>query len=95
MKVRLSAPLEIENLLPFDLTYHVLDKVSGQDFSSELEQSGRSPLHIINPDHLLLLAIDVHDSGSLQQCYFGRRVSTSDLLFLLFRISNQRVRPHQ
>jgi vacuolar protein sorting-associated protein 13A/C len=65
MKVRLSPPLEIENLLPYDLTYRVLDKDSGQDFSSELEQSGRSPLHVVNLDHLLLLTIDVHDSGLL------------------------------
>jgi vacuolar protein sorting-associated protein 13A/C len=63
MKVQLSSPIEIENLLPFDITYRVLDKDSGQDFSSELEKSGRSPLHIIDLDHLLLMSIDVHETG--------------------------------
>jgi vacuolar protein sorting-associated protein 13A/C len=65
MKVQLSSPIEIENLLPFDITYRIVDKDSGQDFSSELEKSGRSPLHIIDLDHLLLMAIDVHDTGML------------------------------
>lgn len=63
MKVRISAPLEIENLLPFDLTYRVLDKDSGQDFSSILEQGGCSPLHIIDLSHLMLLSVDIHNTG--------------------------------
>ncbi|KAI9289370.1 hypothetical protein BC943DRAFT_349025 [Umbelopsis sp. AD052] len=63
MRVQLSPPIEIENLLPFDITYRVVDKDSGQDFSSELEKSGRSPLHIIDLKHLLLMSIDVHNSA--------------------------------
>lgn len=63
MKIRISAPLEIENLLPFDFTYRVLDKDSGQDFSSVLEQGGRSPLHIIDLSHLMLLSVEIHNTG--------------------------------
>ncbi|RUP47466.1 hypothetical protein BC936DRAFT_145703 [Jimgerdemannia flammicorona] len=63
MAIRLSAPIEIENLLPYDFNFRIVDKDIGQDFGNFLRKSGTSPLHVVEIGHLLLLNIDIQDSG--------------------------------
>ncbi|KAI9253785.1 hypothetical protein BDA99DRAFT_443164 [Phascolomyces articulosus] len=62
MKIRLSAPIEVENLLPYDFNFRIIDKTSGQDFSSFLRKGGTTPLHVIENGHLLLMNIQMPDS---------------------------------
>ena len=63
MKVRLSAPLEIENLLPYDFKYRIYDKNTKKDWTNFLRKGGLSPVHVVELSHLLLLSIDMQDTG--------------------------------
>lgn len=65
MKLRLSAPIEIENLLPYDFNFRIIDKTAGQDFSSFLRKGGTTPLHVIENGHLLLFNVHILDTGNL------------------------------
>jgi len=62
-KIRLSAPVEIENLLPYDFNFRIVDKDTGQDFSSFLRKYGTSPLHVVETGHLLLMNIHMQESA--------------------------------
>ncbi|KAI7863658.1 hypothetical protein BDF14DRAFT_1733660 [Spinellus fusiger] len=62
MAIRFSPPVEIENLLPYDLNFRIIDKSATQDFSSFLRKGGVAPLHVIKNGHLLLLNVDISDS---------------------------------
>ncbi|KAI8644804.1 hypothetical protein BD408DRAFT_104972 [Parasitella parasitica] len=62
MGIRLSAPIEIENLLPFDFNFRIVDKTSGQDFSSYLRKGGVTPIHVIENGHLVLLNLEMPDT---------------------------------
>lgn len=62
MNIRLSAPIEIENLLPFDFNFRIVDKTTGQDFSSYLRKGGVTPIHVIENGHLVLLNLEMPDT---------------------------------
>jgi vacuolar protein sorting-associated protein 13A/C len=62
MGIRLSAPIEIENLLPFDFNFRIVDKTTGQDFSSYLRKGGVTPIHVIENNHLVLLNVEMPDT---------------------------------
>ncbi|KAI8385604.1 hypothetical protein BD560DRAFT_383802 [Blakeslea trispora] len=62
MSIRLSAPVEIENLLPYDFNFRIVDKTTGQDFSSYLRKGGLTPIHVIENNHLVLLNIEMPDT---------------------------------
>ncbi|RKP35136.1 hypothetical protein BJ085DRAFT_22499, partial [Dimargaris cristalligena] len=59
MNVRLSAPIEIENLLPYDIIYTVVDKVINREWKSKLSRGAIAPVHVVRPGHLLLMALEV------------------------------------
>ncbi|KAF8335473.1 vacuolar protein sorting-associated protein 13 [Cantharellus anzutake] len=61
--LQLRAPIEIENLLPYDLNYRIFDKNTNQNWSSFLRKGGTMPVHSVQLDHLVLLNVDVQDSG--------------------------------
>ena len=63
MKIRLSAPLEIENLLPYDFKYRIYDKNTKKDWTNFLRKGGLSPVHVVELSHLLLLSIDMQDTA--------------------------------
>ncbi|KAI9315667.1 hypothetical protein BX666DRAFT_1957951, partial [Dichotomocladium elegans] len=63
MSIRLSAPIEIENLLPHSFNFRIIDKTARQDFSSFLRKGGTTPIHVIENGHLLLINISLIDSG--------------------------------
>ncbi|QKX55761.1 uncharacterized protein TRUGW13939_02859 [Talaromyces rugulosus] len=62
MKIRISAPVEIQNLLPYDFKYRIYDKNTRKDWTNFLRKGGVSPVHVVELSHLLLLSIDMQDS---------------------------------
>lgn len=62
LTLRLRAPVEIENLLPFDIRFRVYDKNREHNWSSFLRKGGTSPLHMAELSHLLLLSVEIQDS---------------------------------
>ncbi|RVD82950.1 uncharacterized protein DFL_007357 [Arthrobotrys flagrans] len=62
MKIRLSAPVEVENLLPFDLKYRIYDKNTKKDWTNFLRKGGLSPVHVVQLSHLLLMSIEMQDT---------------------------------
>jgi vacuolar protein sorting-associated protein 13A/C len=70
MRIRLSAPVEIQNLLPFDFKYRIYDKNTKKDWTNFLRKGGVSPVYVVELSHLLLLSIDVQDTP-FKQSDFG------------------------
>ncbi|KAI9725458.1 MAG: hypothetical protein M1828_003129 [Chrysothrix sp. TS-e1954] len=62
MRIRLFAPVELQNLLPYDFKYRIYDKSTKKDWSNFLRKGGISPGHVVNLSHLLLLSIDMQDT---------------------------------
>lgn len=66
MRVRIYAPVEIQNLLPYDFKYRIYDKNTKKDWTNFLRKGGVSPVHVVELSHLLLLSIDLQDSDFKQ-----------------------------
>lgn len=62
MKIRLAAPIELQNLLPYDFKYRIFDKNTKKDWTNFLRKGGVSPVHVVELSHLLLLSIDMQDT---------------------------------
>lgn len=62
MRVRIYAPVEIQNLLPYDFKYRIYDKNTKKDWTNFLRKGGVSPVHVVELSHLLLLSIDLQDT---------------------------------
>lgn len=62
MKIRLAAPIELQNLLPYDFKYRIYDKNTKKDWTNFLRRGGVSPVHVVELSHLLLLSIDMQDT---------------------------------
>ena len=62
MRVRVSAPIEVQNLLPYDFKYRIYDKSTKKDWTNFLRKGGVSPVHVVELSHLLLLSVDLQDS---------------------------------
>ena len=63
MAIRLSAPMEIENLLPYDFVFRIIDKNTKQNVETFLRKGGNSPVHMVEIGHLILLGITIQDSS--------------------------------
>ena len=63
LTVRMQPPLELENLLPFDIKYRVHDKNTSTSATEFLRKGGLFPIHTVQLDHLLLLNIALQDTG--------------------------------
>jgi vacuolar protein sorting-associated protein 13A/C len=59
----ITPPLEVENLLPYDISYAIFDKDSRQQFDGFLRKGLRVPVHTVQLTHLLGLRIEVPDAG--------------------------------
>jgi vacuolar protein sorting-associated protein 13A/C len=66
MRIQISAPLEIQNLLPYDFKYRIYDKNTKKDWANFLRKGGVSPVHVIELSHLLLLSVDLEDTSYKQ-----------------------------
>ncbi|KAK4225861.1 putative vacuolar protein sorting-associated protein [Podospora fimiseda] len=62
MRLKLSAPVTLENLLPYDFKYRIYDKNTKKDWSNFLRKGGVSPVHVVELSHLLLLSVDMQDT---------------------------------
>lgn len=62
MRLKLHAPIELQNLLPYDFKYRIYDKNTKKDWTNFLRNGGVSPVHVVELSHLLLLSIDMQDA---------------------------------
>ncbi|KAJ9613902.1 Vacuolar protein sorting-associated protein 13 [Cladophialophora chaetospira] len=62
MRIQISAPVEVQNLLPYDFKYRIYDKNTKKDWTNFLRKGGVSPVHVVELSHLLLLSVDVEDA---------------------------------
>lgn len=62
LTLRLRAPIEVQNLLPYNVRYKIYDKNMERYWNSYLRKGGTSPLHISDLTHLLLLSVEIQDS---------------------------------
>ncbi|KIX05154.1 uncharacterized protein Z518_06026 [Rhinocladiella mackenziei CBS 650.93] len=62
MRIRISAPVEVQNLLPYDFKYRIYDKNTKKDWTNFLRKGGVSPVHVVELSHLLLLSVDIEDT---------------------------------
>lgn len=63
LNLMLRAPVEIENLLPYDLKFRIHDKNTGLSSSNFLVKGGSSPVHTVELGHLLLLSVAPEDTS--------------------------------
>lgn len=61
--LKLRAPIELENLLPYNLEYRIYDKDTDQNWRSYLRKGGVMPVHSVELGHLILLNVHVQDTG--------------------------------
>ncbi|PSN61047.1 vacuolar protein sorting-associated protein 13 [Corynespora cassiicola Philippines] len=62
MRLRLGAPVEVQNLLPFDFKYRIYDSNTKKDWTNFLRKGGVSPVHVVELSHLLLISVDMQDT---------------------------------
>jgi len=62
MRIQISAPVEVQNLLPYDFKYRIYDKNTKKDWTNFLRKGGVSPVHVVELSHLLLLSVDMEDT---------------------------------
>ncbi|KAI9798111.1 MAG: hypothetical protein M1835_004200 [Candelina submexicana] len=62
MRIQLSSPIELQNLLPYDFKYRIYDKNTKKDWTNFLRKGGLSPVHVVELSHLLLMSIDMQDT---------------------------------
>ena len=62
MRLKISPPIVLENLLPYDFKYRIYDKNTKKDWSNFLRKGGVSPVHMVELSHLLLLSVDMQDT---------------------------------
>ncbi|KKZ60828.1 hypothetical protein EMCG_04514 [[Emmonsia] crescens] len=70
MRIRVSAPIEIQNLLPYDFKYRIYDKNTRKDWTNFLRKGGISPVHVVELSHILLLSVDMEDTA-FRHCEFS------------------------
>ncbi|KAJ2739203.1 Vacuolar protein sorting-associated protein 13, partial [Coemansia sp. BCRC 34301] len=64
MRLVMTPPLEIENLLPYTVSLRVLDKSTGQRWSmAQLARGAVASVHAVRPGNLVLLSITIPDAG--------------------------------
>ncbi|KAI8450966.1 hypothetical protein BY996DRAFT_6432303 [Phakopsora pachyrhizi] len=68
LTLRLRAPIEVENLLPYDIIYRVHLKEQHFAYSAFLRKGGISPVHIVDPQEFLLLAVEFQDESLKSEC---------------------------
>lgn len=59
----------MENLLPYNLQYRIYDKDADQNWRSYLRKGGIMPVHSVELGHLVLLNVDIQDTGQYSPHY--------------------------
>ncbi len=87
MAIRLSAPIQVENLLPYDFTFRIVDKTTNQNWAdNHLSKGAVTSLHLIELNHLLLLNINVPDSGIMELIIIDYLYCVINISYSLFRL---------
>jgi vacuolar protein sorting-associated protein 13A/C len=60
----LMAPIQLENLLPYNLQYRIYDKDTDQNWRSYLRAGGIMPIHSVELSHMVLLNVEINDTSS-------------------------------
>ncbi|KAJ2809144.1 Vacuolar protein sorting-associated protein 13 [Coemansia guatemalensis] len=76
MRLAMTAPLELENLLPYAMDVCVIDKTADRKWVGSLPRGGVAPVHVVQPGHLVLLTIRIAAAG-FEQCD-GTIIETDD-----------------
>ncbi|KAG8911288.1 hypothetical protein FRC00_006761 [Tulasnella sp. 408] len=63
MTVRLRAPIELENLLPFDFKYRIYDTTSRRTWSSYLRRGGLMPIHCVHLDQCVMFGAEIQETN--------------------------------
>ncbi|ODV77801.1 vacuolar sorting [Suhomyces tanzawaensis NRRL Y-17324] len=63
MTLIISAPVEIENLLPFDFDYRIYDKHAKKDWNGSIPKGIKSYVHVVSLTSLLLLSVEPKNCG--------------------------------
>ncbi|KAJ2693975.1 Vacuolar protein sorting-associated protein 13 [Coemansia sp. IMI 209128] len=63
MRLVMTPPMEIENLLPYAMNIRVFDKTSGRRWNCQLQRGGVASVHAVRPGNLVLLSIAIPDAG--------------------------------
>lgn len=61
--MNVQAPLQVENLLPYDIRYLVYDKTTKQDHRDVLKKGEIDSIHIVDPSHVLALSVQILGTG--------------------------------
>lgn len=70
MRLRLQAPVEVHNLLPYDFKYRIYDSSTKKDWTNFLRKGGISPVHVVELSHLLLISVEMQE-GHFKPSKFG------------------------
>jgi vacuolar protein sorting-associated protein 13A/C len=62
MRLKIHAPVEVQNLLPFDFKYRIFDHNTKKDWTNFLRKGGVSPVHVVELTHLLMMSVDMQNS---------------------------------
>lgn len=63
MKLVISAPVQVRNLLPFDIDYRLYDKGSRKDWSGTISKEVSSYIHVASLKSVLLLSVEPKNCG--------------------------------
>ncbi|KAJ1549196.1 hypothetical protein HK405_008107 [Cladochytrium tenue] len=59
MTIKLLPPFQVENLLPYDIRYVIVDKDTGQRHRGGLSKGAVDSVHTIDPTHALVLSVEI------------------------------------
>ncbi|OMJ29920.1 Vacuolar protein sorting-associated protein 13 [Smittium culicis] len=62
MSLIISSPLEIENLLPYNIQFRIFDKSDNCDWSNVLSSGEISSVHSVRPENLVLLSMNIPEA---------------------------------
>lgn len=71
IRVVLTPPVEVTNLLPFDMTYRIYDKSTGKDWKNTLKKGATSAVHVVEPSRLLLLSVKPEEESGYDRSEFA------------------------
>ncbi|ORX96417.1 hypothetical protein K493DRAFT_329607 [Basidiobolus meristosporus CBS 931.73] len=63
MTLKISAPLEIENLLPYDFNYNIVDRSNDLSVNGSLKRGDIRAMHTFQLGSLLCLNVEIGDAG--------------------------------
>ena len=63
LTMKLLPPFQVENLLPYDFRYVIVDRTTRQEHRDVVKQGAVNPVFTINPLHLLAMSIEIMGTG--------------------------------